>query len=353
MDKNLKTTLYITISLFSFIIFLVYLLYCFAYYDKNQEELYFAKIENKKYDYIFDNMSDKDGLSKDKYDKALNMIFDSKNLKNIYYLYYKDSDVFELEDFLNKYYYGDVDIKASDVTYSQNGKTGLFTRRAIFYKSIDLTNKKGHKTSIGVKRNVSFKIEAGSSLKIDNDLVGCKDGLCNVSKIFGGLHEISYVSNGYEYYGLVNIVKDKQSIDVTNIDNLVRMDIVSNNDILKDDYSDVNIYDLKVGKYMLNKCYLSFGCPTKKKSYIQLNQDGTCKLYTYISLDQAGDLYNGTYTQEGNFLVMKFDGHTYQVFDYDTKQSTDITAEVDMEIRYKITENNELINDSYKFKFSE
>ena len=74
---------------------------------------------------------------------------------------------------------------------------------------------------------------------------------------------------------------------------------------------------------------------------------------TYISLDKAGDLYNGTYEIKDGFLIMKFSGHTYQVFDYDTKESTDITADVDMVIQYKIEENNVIVNDSYKFKFYE
>jgi hypothetical protein len=50
---------------------------------------------------------------------------------------------------------------------------------------------------------------------------------------------------------------------------------------------------------------------------------------------------------------MNFSGHTYQVFDYDTKQSTDINAVVDIELRYRIEDNNYLSNDSYRFKFSE
>lgn len=353
MDKNLKTTLIITFLLFSFIIFLIYLLYCFAYYDKNQEEEYYNYVLNEEYDFIYENMADKDGISKDKFNKVLDIMYDKKNLKDIYYLYYRDSDAIELEDFINKYYYGDAKITSDDIIYSINGKTGLFKRRAIFYKSINLVNKKGHKSSLGVKRNVSFIVEDGSKLKIDNEEVECNQGVCSANKIFGGLHEINYVSNGYEYYGLINIVKDKQSIEITNIDTLVRIDLVSDNDILVSNTEDVEEYDLKVGKYSLNKCYLSFGCPSNKKSYIQLNEDGSCQLYTYITLDQAGDLYNGTYTREGNFLVMKFDGHTYQVFDYDTKESTDISAEVDIEMRYKIEENYVLVSDSYKFKFSE
>ena len=352
MDKNMKTTLLITFLLFSFIIFLIYLLYCFAYYDEHQEDIYYDYVINNKYDFIFDNLAGKDGLSKEKFNKVLDLINDKKNLKNIYYLYYRNTNAIELDEFISKYYFGDSMILNDDVIYSENGKTGLFSRKAIFYKSINLTNSFGEKTSLGVKRNIEFLVESNSKLKIDNVELKCVENICKSSKMFGGLHEISYISNGYEYYGLVNINKDKQSVEITNLDNLVRIDLISDNNILvgNNDVSELDV--LKTGKYSLNKCYLSFGCPSNKKSYILLNDDGTCKLYTYITLDQAGDLYNGTYIREGNFLVMNFSGHTYQVFDYDTKESTDINADVDMVIRYRI-DNNYLIGDSYRFKFSE
>jgi hypothetical protein len=351
MDKSLKTTLIITFLLFSFILFLIYLLYCFAYYDKNQEEVYYIKVVDKRFDYIYTNMADKDGLDKNNYDKVLDLMFDKKNLKDIYYLYYRNVEEFELEEFINKFYYGDSVINQDDVSYSINGKTSLFKRRAIFYKSIDLKNDDGYKSSLGVKRNVSFKVEDNSSLMIDNKNVECIDNICKITKVFGGGHEISYISNGFEYYGLINITKDNQKIDITTVDELVRIDLVNDNDIHVSN-DDVD-YELKTGKYSLNKCYLSFGCPSFKSSYILLNDDGSCQLYTYITLDQAGDLYNGTYKKDGNFLVMNFSGHTYQVFDYDTKQSTDINAVVDIELRYRIEDNNYLSNDSYRFKFSE
>lgn len=353
MNESLKTTLIITGFLFFFILFLLYLLYCFAYYDKNQEEIYYTNIVDKKYDYIYTNIVDKDGLSKDDFNKSIKLMDNQKNLKDIYYLYYRNSDIITLEDFISKYYYGDAKIEKENIEYSSNGKTTLFKRRAIFYKSINLINKNGNKSSIGVKRNISFKVEGKSSIKIDDKELKCVNGECTLAKVFGGIHEIRYVSNGFEYYGLINIIKDKQVIEVTNIDELVRVDLINDNDILVDVNEPDFEYELKTGKYSLNKCYLSFSCPSTKSSYLLLNEDGSCELYTYITLDQAGDLYKGTYVREGNFLIMKFNGHTYQVFDYDTKVSTDINAKVDMEIRYKINGDNSLLNDSYRFKFSE
>ncbi|MGN1372355.1 MAG: hypothetical protein ACI4XM_08805 [Candidatus Coprovivens sp.] len=349
MSKDLKTTLIITISLFSFIIFLLYLLYCFAYYDKNQEDIFYNRFIDNDTSFIYDNMADKDGLSKKQFEKVLSLMYDKKTLKDIYYLYYRNIEDFEYEELLEKYYYGDYKIEKEDITYSVNSKTNLFKRRAIFYKNISLINKKGYKSSLGVKRNVSLLVEENTELKIDNELIECDNDICKVSKIFGGIHEINYVSNGYEYYGLVNIVNDNQNIEVTNLDNLVRINFVNSNDIFVN--KDNENIELKIGKYNLSKCYLSFGCPSNKKSYIQLNEDGTCQFYTYISLDKAGDLYNGTYIKDGEFLAMHFDGHSYQVFDYDTKESTNIVADVDIEMRYKIL-NNSLISDSYKFVYS-
>ena len=44
---------------FSFIIFLIYLLYCYAYYDKYQEEVYFENISSWDLDFFYDNLIDK------------------------------------------------------------------------------------------------------------------------------------------------------------------------------------------------------------------------------------------------------------------------------------------------------
>ena len=48
--------------------------------------------------------------------------------------------------------------------------------------------------------------------------IECINSHCSIDKIYGGIYEIRYTSNGYEYYGLVNIYKDKQVIDITNIE---------------------------------------------------------------------------------------------------------------------------------------
>lgn len=352
MDKEvLKTTFKITFLLFSFIAFLIYLLYCYAFYDEYQKEIFLNKVNENDYSYIYKNMAGKDNLSEDMFNKIINLMIDYKELKDIYFLYYNNSGILSIDEFMKIYYYDSIKVNSTDITYSSNGKTSLFSRKAIYYKQITVINDNGYRTTLGVVRNVKFNVEDDSVLKIDNEEVSCIDGVCSLSSIFGGLHEISYISNGYEYYGLINVYKDEQEVNVTNLEHLVRIDIISDNDIMVD--SNEVISELSVGKYSLDKCYLDSGCPTKKKSYILLNEDNTCEFYTYISLDQAGDLYRGTYSIDNGFLVMEFDGHTYQVFDYDTKESTDINADVDIVIQFKIEENNVLVNDSYKFKCSE
>lgn len=350
MDKkNLITTIKITFVLFSFIIFLIYLLYCYAYYDKYQEQVYQDRVSIGDLEFFYNNLIDKDGLTKKDFDKTINFMLDNKNIKDIYYLYYRNSGIYSLEDFTNKYYYGDYSIAKDGVAFAYNGKTNLFRRRAIFFDSLDVVNKKGYKVSLGVKRKINFIVEDEARLKIDNQELTCNDNKCVLNKTYGGLHELIYFSNGYEYYGIVNITKDNQKIEITNLESLVRIDEVSDNNILVDNNNDIN---LRSGNYKLSKCYLDYGCPTSKKSYIKLNEDGTCEFYTYISLDKAGDLYIGHYKVEDGFLVMSFDSHTYQVFDYDTKESTDINAEVDIEMRYKIINNKTISNDSYKFFFN-
>lgn len=351
MDKkNLITTIKITFILFSFIIFLIYLLYCYAYYDKYQEQVYHDKISSGDLEFFYTNLIDKDGLLKKDFDKTVEFMLDNKNIKDIYYLYYRNSGIYSLEEFTNKYYYGDYSIAKDGITFAYNGKTNLFRRRAIFFDNLNIVNKKGYKVSLGVKRKINFLVEEDATLKIDNQELKCEKNKCILNKAFGGLHELIYSSNGYEYYGIINITKDNQEIEVTNLESLVRIDEVSDNNILVDVEDDIT---LKTGNYKLSKCYLDYGCPSSKKSYIKLNEDGTCEFYTYISLDKAGDLHFGKYRVEDGFLIMNFDSHTYQVFDYDTKESTDINAEVDIELRYKIVNSKTVVSDDYKFIFSE
>ncbi len=347
-NENLKNTIYITFFLFSFIAFLIYLLYCYAYYDKSLEETYYKEIADYNYNYFYDNLIDKDGLDREDFDKTVKLMTSVNELKNVFYLYYKNSDIYSLEEFLSIYYYGDYKISSDDVVFSFNGKTSLFKRKAIFYDEVHLNNGVS-KSTWGVLRNIQFNVEENSTLKVDNNELSCDNGVCKDFKIFGGLHEIIYESNNYQYYGIVNVSKDKQVIDITNLDSLVRIDLVTDDSIVIGDNVDAEV---EIGSYKLSKCYLDSGCPTTKKTYLKLYSDGSCEFYTYINLDKAGDYYIGKYNIENNFLIMNFDSHVYEVFDYDTKQSTNINGNIEIEMRYKIEDDGSLVNDSYKFVFN-
>jgi hypothetical protein len=221
-------------------------------------------------------------------------------LVNIFETYYKDSGMYNKESFLDTYFYNIDNVVEEDITFSVNGKTNLFTRRAIFYDEIKISNKNSS-TNLGVFNKIMFKIESNSILRVDNKELTCLNDVCTIDKMYGGIHEISYISNGYEYYGLVNITKDKQSISVTNLDSLVKA-------------KELNI-NLKYGRYILTDC--SGICPVFDKSYLIINEDNTYYIHTtyskgalvnktgeysmvdkYITLDN-----NDTYIISGNNLV--------------------------------------------------
>lgn len=350
-DKNMMITLGITFFLFAFVSFLVYLIYCYAYFDKNQEGVFVSKFNQGSYDYVYDNFYNKDEIDKQEFYDVINLMYDKVALKNIYYLNYKNSIYKTLDEFINEYYFGDNDVLEEDVLFASRGKTGLFKRRDLYYSTIKVESGSGLRSSLGIKSNITLKIEDGASLKLDDKDIECSNDECVLDKVFGGIHTIDYVSNGFDYYGLINISTDNETIDIASSKSLIKINKVDINE--EEVPISTTDYDLKIGKYSLNKCYLSDNCPAKKNTYIQLNEDNSCTFYTYISLSKAGDTYVGTYEIVGNFLVMKFREHTYSVFDYDTKVTTDIVGEVDMEMRYKIEADNIISNDSYRFKFAE
>lgn len=348
--KSMLVTLGITLFLFSFIIFLVYLVYCYAYYDEYQKNIYIDKFNSGNSKYIYDNMFNDSDLTYDDFLISYNLMYDKNNLKNIYYLYYKNSDVVSgLENFIRTYYYGNNRVLKDNVEFQPYGKTSLFHRRSIDYKKINVISIDGYKSSLGLFKNVVLEIEDNSRLLIDDKIIDCEAKECIIGNIFGGLHTLKYKSNNIDYYGIINISRDNQLIDVTTIDSLVKID--SKEVSVKEDIPVINS-EINIGTYKLSACYLDSGCPSESKSYVTLNEDGTVDYYTYITLDVAGDTYHGTYEVNGNFLILKFASHTYRVHDYDTKTFTDIEARVDMEMRFKIENKDTIRNDSYQFKYS-
>lgn len=348
-----KNTIYITLGLslflFTFITFLIYLVYCYAYYDKNLENIYTNLFNQKEYAKIYEKMSNEENLSRDLYNIPLNLMYDKNNLKNIYYTYYKENEMFTLETFLNTYYYGDIIINRKDVDFEYLNKTNLLHRAKIKYQSIYLKSANNYETSLGVKKNVSLRIEKNAEVILDDEKIICDQELCHFEAIFGGLHKVNYKSNNKDYFTLISIKENNEVIDISTLDTLVG----TANEIeptLPDTPTVVS--NVTLGTYKISKCYLESSCASKKKSYLTLNENKTVEYYTYISFEEAGDKYIGTYKIEGNFLILSFSGHTYSIFDYDTKRTTNIEAKVNVEIRFKILNSKTLENDSYKFIYS-
>lgn len=352
MDKNksMIITLGITLFLFSFIIFLVYLIYCYAYYDEYQENLYVDKFNVNDSRYLYNNFYNESNESYEDFMRPYQLMYDKNALKDIYYLYYKGKGLYkDIDEFIKTFYYGNFKVAHNDVSFYSIGKTNLFERREIKYKNVKLYNEFKEFSSLGVINNIRLKIEDNSEIILDDKVLTCVDNECLVDNIFSGLHVIKYKSNNTDYYGIINLKIDNQEIEISLLDSLVK---ISDNEVpIKDDIKPVNA-NLNKGLYKLNVCYLDSGCPSKMKSYVRLYEDGKVDYYTYITLDIAGDTYNGTYTISGNFLVLHFDSHVYRMHDYDTKQYTDIEARVDMEMRFKIENSETISNDSFQFKYS-
>lgn len=350
--KSMLITLGITFLLFSFIILLIYLVYCYAYYDENQINIYTDKFNTGNSKYIYDNMFNDSNLTYDDFLISYNLMYDKNTLKNIYYLYYKDnkenSDISGLETFIKTYYYGNKRVNKDNIEFQTYGKTNLFHRMNLDYKKIEVNSIDGYKSTLGLIKNVTILKEDKSRLSIDGKTVNCDGTECIIKNIFGGLHTIKYKSNNIDYYGIINVIRDDQRIDVTTLDSLVT---IGNKVIQKEEEPIINA-ELDIGEYKLSDCYLDTGCPSSTKSYLNLHEDGTVDYYTYVTLDIAGDTYHGTYEVIGNFLVLKFASHTYRVHDYDTNKSTDIEGTIDMQMRFKIENRNTIRNDSYQFQYS-
>ena len=339
-------TLIITFSLFFFVLFLVYLIYCYAYYDENKVNFYTEIFNKGQYKEVYEELENDSDLTYQDFSKVIKLMYDKGNLKNIYYLYY--SDEMSLDDFVGIFYYGNSKVASDDIVFKEEGITNLVERKDFSYKEINVENRDGYKSSLGLKRNIKFEVENNSTLILDDKELVCIDNECLVDSLFGGLHVIEYNSNDIDYYGIINVWEDKQIIKIAQENSLVKKNKADEEEVVKV-IEDLN---LNKGKYELKECYLSSGCPSKKKSYINLSENGEAIFYTYITLDQAGDYYKGTYLVEGEFLVLKFNNHIYTVFDYDTKQSTDIEADVDIEFRFKIEDNKTIKNSDYLFEYS-
>jgi hypothetical protein len=239
-------------------------------------------------------MIGKGNLTYEQFIFGIENVSNKDKIKNIFNTYYKDSGLYNEKDFLNTYLFDLKNITEENIKFSSNGKTNLFTRRAIFFDEIKLSNSKDT-TSLGVFNKVVFEVENNSVMRLDNKELVCQNNTCVIDKIYGGIYEISYMSNGYEYYGLVNVNEDKQRINVTNLDSLVKV-------------KEVNV-NLKYGRYILTEC--EGFCPILNRSYLMINEDNTYYLYDY---HKDGQNYNiaGKYNISGNYITFEY-GETFLI----------------------------------------
>ena len=58
-NKNMTLTIGITAFLFIFIISLIYVLYCYSYYDGYQKEKYLDEFKKRDYDFVYERLTEK------------------------------------------------------------------------------------------------------------------------------------------------------------------------------------------------------------------------------------------------------------------------------------------------------
>ena len=223
-DKNMSLTIGITAFLFIFIISLIYILYCYSYYDGYQKEKYLEEFNGRNYDYVYERLRNKDKLKIEDFNKVIDLMYNKNTLESIYNTYYRDSKIYNNStEFINEYFYGNRKISLDDIEYKQVGKSNLFKRSKFYYKKINVSNDFNN-SALGIIDNVYFSIDNNSTLIIDNKRLSCVDNRCLVEYMFMGLHEVNYISNGFTYYGLVNVTSNVRDININSLDNLVNVD---------------------------------------------------------------------------------------------------------------------------------
>jgi len=233
--KSVSITALVTILLFGLVIFLLYVIFCYSFYDKSQEENIIENFNNGNYDSFYDTLFDKKYISKEEYNYSINLMFKKNELNEIYNKYYSD---LKYEEFINKYYYRNR-LTIDDLKVITEGKTTLFKRRITYCSSIKIRNNNDEFSSFGVKKDVSFSVDEDIKLVIDERGCELKDKVCHYDYILGGLHTVKYEKDGIEYFGLVNVVKDNSNITIDNLDSLVKIvdvtDVIDNIDVSLDE----------------------------------------------------------------------------------------------------------------------
>ncbi len=348
-DKNLTITIGITFVLFSFIIFLMYLIYCYSYYDNRKSDIFLENYNKDAWDFVYDNWEHKEEIEKESFYNSMNIMYDKNFLRNIYDTYYKANSKMTFEMFSNQYYFGDSAITKNKIIFATEGKTNLINRKKFYYKNVNLENKNGYTTRLGIFHNIKLEVPNNGTINFDNQACELKENICEIPVVFGGLHKVLYSYNGIKYFALLNIYSDNMEVDVTTIDGLIKY--IEGQSVKGVTVTNKEDAFVSKGSYRVSACYLPSSCPNSRESYLILNEDGTCTLYIYITLDVSRDTYNGTYRINEDFIYLSFDRHIYNVFDYDTKEADDIEVVTDMKMSFKIEDANNLKNDKYKFTY--
>lgn len=320
-----------------------YVLYVYGIYDKKNKDLYLEEFNNGNFSYVYSNLvnnSNGEFVNEDKYNDVIELMYNKNVLNEIYKNYYID-EYASVDEFFDLYFFGYSDIDLDSIDFASEGKTNLFNRKKLYYKYIEVTNKSGVKSILGVFNNIKLNVFGNGELYVDDVKVECNES-CIIPEMFGGLHKISYNIDDKEYFGLINVGIDKA---FNLMDELVEVKKERSDEINKD-FDNVT---LETGRYVLKECYLESSCPYKSYSYIDLRDDGTVTMYIYISLDISGDTYEGTYEISNGFLYLNFNKHSYKMHDYDTLQHTTIDSYLKIEKYFKIVNSREIKNYDYSF----
>ncbi len=344
--KRILITVIVSVVLIGIISFLMYVIYIFGFYNKNEVSKMTYSFNSNDFEFVYDNLTDK--LDKETYDRIISIMYDKSTLKDIYYLYYSKSD-YNIGDFYKEFYFGDKNVSNSDISYNYDGKTNLFKRSKITYNYINVSNKNGSKSSVGIINNVTLNVDNNSELYLDGNKCECDSNKCIYKKIYGGIHEIKYVNNNITYYGLLNVVSNDSTINISTLDSLVRINEKTELKTVKD----ASLSTVKPGIYNMDRCYMSESCANKKKSYLYIFDDNKVEMYLYNSFEAAGNYFYGEWSIDEDNIIFKFDKHVYSLYDYDSREITNIDAEIDMTKKYQILDDETIKSDEYKFYFIE
>lgn len=335
--RNIIIASFISVFLFMFISFLIYVVYCFSFYDKNQIDKYINNFNNGSYDFVYNNMVNKEKINKEDFNYSINLMFNNEELESIYNDYFTSINK---EIFIDKYSFSNK-VDNDYFSFKETGKTTFFERKKIEYDKVIVKSKDG-KSTFGVLNNITLNVENNSKLIIDNKECKITDNKCVFEYLLSGLHTIKYESGSNTYFGIVNIVLDNSSIDITTIDDLVKIDDVKGVSI---DNKKINI-----GLYKDVNCLEKDECFFKNR-YIELKEDNSFYMYLADGILGFNETYKGTYDIQYNKLYLHVNEYIYNNVILNTQnveKGNDIIL-----FEFTINGDNSFSNETYNFRENE